>query len=203
MFKIPIFASLLITCVGACFADTGLGGTAIATSSFTFIGPISISSLTAAGNINFSNTSLYGIVGSTTNDNAVTGDVGEYVSTGAIAVTLTGASGIYNNLATIALTPGDWDVEGMIVFRAGVATGTTYTGPNTAYIGTSSMATIATPGVDMNYAEGVPSSWSFGVSVPRQRFSFSSTTTVYLVANAAYTGNKPQVWGSMTARRIR
>lgn len=208
-----LMAMCVLSVFGGSAHATGIDGDATS-SSFTITGPVSISSLTVTnsatlpattltGSASFSNTSLYGIVGSTTNDNAASGNVGQFVSGSAGPVTLSGGSGSYNAITSISLGSGDWDVEGMIVFRSGASTSTTYSGPNTSYIGTQSNASDGSVGVNLQYAEGVSSSWSFGSTVPRQRLSLSSTTTVYLVAQATYSGSNPQAWGSISARRAR
>jgi len=85
------------------------------------------------------------LIGTTTNDNAAAGQVGEYVSstiTGGASVALT--PGVATNITSISLTAGDWDVSIM-----GYFTGTPTTIFNNAYVAaTTSSATLdTTPGV--------------------------------------------------------
>lgn len=83
-------------------------GTYAPLASPTFTGTTSAAALTVTGNLTPSQTA--GIVGTTTNNNANAGSVGEYLSNTGTAVSLTSASP--TTVATITLTAGDWDVWG-------------------------------------------------------------------------------------------
>src|SRR5260221_11377663 len=62
-------------------------------------------------------------VGSTTNDSAVAGNIGEIVTatlaTGSAVVLTTNTTA---NVTSISLTAGDWDVTGTVVFKFGAIT---------------------------------------------------------------------------------
>lgn len=77
-----------------------IGGTTPAAGNFT--------TLAASGAITPSQTA--GIVGTTTNNNANAGSVGEVVSGAGTPTNMT--SGSFTTLVTFSLTPGDWDVQG-------------------------------------------------------------------------------------------
>jgi len=74
----------------------------------TFTGTVTAASLITTGNLTPSQTA--GIVGTTTNNNANAGSVGEYLSNTGTAIALTSASP--TTVAAITLTAGDWDVWG-------------------------------------------------------------------------------------------
>jgi hypothetical protein len=62
------------------------------------------------------------LAGTTTNDNALAGNVGELI-TSSVATTeiaLTSGAGIFN-IAAIVLGPGDWDVNGVVGIIPGAA----------------------------------------------------------------------------------
>ena len=105
------------------FSDGTTPGSAIAwvkKSSFD----LATGNYTIAGSINPAS----GVVGVTTNSNATTGYVGEYISSQvavASAVALTTATPA--NVTSISLTAGDWDVDGVIDLNLSGATTTDWT----------------------------------------------------------------------------
>lgn len=140
-------------------------------------------------------------IGTTTNDNAATGYVGEYVSStvaSGSAVSLTTATPA--NVTSISLTAGDWDVRGVLGFVLNAAT-------TVAYLGGSSSSTSATLGGlgTEAYFPGSGATLSTGpqIALPVVRFSLSSTTTVYLVAQASFGVNTASAFGAINARRVR
>jgi hypothetical protein len=157
------------------------------------------SSVTALGKIVPNATK--GIVGTTTNDNAVAGSTGEYMShsTAAAGVALT--TNTTANIDSLTLTAGDWDVYGVVDFRFGATT--SYT--NLAGGVSSTTATLATDqGFDFEIVAQVPTATkdqAWGVSPVR--FSLSGTTKVYLVAQGTFTVSTLSAYGSIRARRAR
>ena len=138
------------------------------------------------------------ITGTSTNDSASAGTVGEYVE--AVQGTATSPSGNnqYTDLTSISLTAGDWDVTmtGLIVvngatftqFRVGLGT--------TAGDDTTGMA----DGDTINYY--TTSVQEAGI-IPPKRFSFSTTTTVYAKFLFQYSSGTPKAIGRICARRSR
>jgi len=141
-----------------------------------------------------------GIVGTTTNDNAAAGKVGEYIE----QVILTGsATAITRNTVTncfsISLTAGDWDVWGNILF---VTVGTTCTNLNSsiststgaindnAYVGSMNLLT-GTIGVNTS------------VVFPQRRISLSTTTTIYGIGILTNVSGNGTYCGYLAARRVR
>ena len=141
-----------------------------------------------------------GLVGTTTNNNAAAGNIGEYVvstfASGA-AVGLTTATPA--NVTSISLTAGDWDVAGSLGFIPNALTvGTEFQGgasATTATLGTEEATMVEdTPG-----AAGQRQRFA----LPVVRFSLAATTTVFLVAQATFTVNTLGAYGTLRARRIR
>lgn len=139
------------------------------------------------------------IVGTTTNDNAAAGSVGEYVTASVVsgsAITLTTAT--QTNVTSISLTAGDWDVCGTVGFVTG---GTTVVSASIGSISTTS-ATLGSPtsGAYFNIAGNVQNTVS---PTGTTRISLSATTTVYLVAYSTFITSTQKAYGFIGARRVR
>ena len=144
-------------------------------------------------------------IGTTTNDNAAPGVVGEFISSQVLqgaAVALTAATPA--NVTSINLTPGDWDVAAMVGFIAAASTNITSAA---AGVGTASatLQTIANGGAQQEWgASGfVPTANAFSMGPMRTRISLSVATTVYLVAQAGFTVSTLSAFGLISARRVR
>lgn len=143
--------------------------------------------------------------GTTTNDSAAVGIIGEYVSSSvafASAVTLTTLTDAA--VTSISLTAGDWDVAGNVLFLPGAATSIT----SMAAATNTSVALPTAPGagssVSQTQAAFVAGAGSqFGFAVGTRRISLASTTTVYLVASAIFTVSTMKAYGFIGARRAR
>ncbi len=157
------------------------------------IGDATATTLTFTSNTN-------GIIGSSTGANSDLGIVGEVISfsvqfPSAIALT----SNVVTNLGTVALTPGDWDVEGNIFFTSSPGAITTHTTafstvsatfPNNSFA--SLLVTSSTPNIQFS-----------GVAIPFQRFSVSVTTVVFAVVKAIFSSGSGTFCGNVFARRVR
>ncbi len=133
-----------------------------------------------------------GILGTSTNNNAATGYVGEVITSTSGSTSLAVSTTVYN-LTSISLTAGDYDIYANQQYSAGGATATYWAGSiSTTSATNSSQFFQITPGT---------SNW--GASVPYQRLSLSGTTTVYLVSTAGWVGTAPSAQGTITARRRR
>lgn len=143
------------------------------------------------------------IPGTTTNDNANAGTIGEVISatllTGS-AVSL-GASMSMKNITSISLTAGDWNVQGTVYFNYGIASVTGCI----AAIGLVSASYGSAPTVGTANAVGAipPLSGPVPLSAGSCRISLSATTTVYLNAGGVYSGGTPTAFGFIEARRQR
>lgn len=142
-------------------------------------------------------------LGTTTNDNAVAGRVGEYIeATVASASAIILTTGAALNMTSISLTAGDWDVTGAIYFNLGGATSITRL---IASLSTTTNTLNLAPGyfADWEQAAAVPGGNQISKSVSSQRFSLASTTTIYLVGFAVFTAGPATEWGKLSARRVR
>lgn len=149
---------------------------------------------------NFIPSQTNGIVGTTTNNNANAGSVGETVTSvvaSGSAVSLTTNTGA--NVTSISLTAGDWDVDGNVNFSAASATVTGTSGGVT-----STSATVPTDGTEVYSGVQVTLlSETDSVTLPTKRFSLSGTTTVYLVGKCTFSAGTVSAFGSIVARRRR
>ena len=141
------------------------------------------------------------LIGTSTNDNAAAGNIGEYISSTIVqgsAVSLT--TGTSTNVTGINLTAGDWDVGGNVLYKIGATTTISICASGAS----SSSATL--PAVDKIW-QYLPTSFSSsfdqGFPVPTQRFSLAASTTVYLVANATFAISTCSAYGNLFARRMR
>lgn len=143
------------------------------------------------------------IAGTTTNNNAASGLLGEIVSSlVAVGSPQAMTTNTAMNVTSISLTAGDWDVEANVNF---INTGSTLTGsPNVqAGINTTS-ATIPVDGSEVSTGLlGVTLTNTDGVTIPRKRVSIAVTTTVYLCAKAIFTIGTFTSYGQISGRRVR
>jgi hypothetical protein len=151
--------------------------------------------------LKFKDAYLRGVVGTTTNDNAQAGSVGEYqessVASGA-AVTLT--TDVNANMTSMALTARDWDVGACITFQAGATTVIQVT-----QVGVSSTsAALPSDGIGAQVLRQDTAAGNWLVVVTgSKRFALAATTSVYAVANCIFTISTCKVFGVLRARRMR
>ena len=141
-----------------------------------------------------------GIVGTTTGNNANAGSVGEFISSSVLigaAVPLT--SGTPANITSISLTAGDWDVSGTVGSTLGVATNTT------AYVGSVSTTSATQAANQSQFLLSAAFNVGAGQNIPTgtARLSLATTTTVYLVTTAFFTGGTLSAYGYISGRRRR
>jgi hypothetical protein len=190
---------------GATFASPGsIGSTTASAGKFT--------TLQATSTITPSSTA--GIVGTTTNDNANAGSIGELIcaqvtnggsptgcaTNSATPVSLT--SNTAANVTSISLTAGDWDVYGSIWT---VPAGSTVQSLLDAAVTTTSavMPTAPNGGAIAQLPFSAGTGLGVGATGLRMRLSLSTTTTVYLVALSQFSTSTNAAIGFIGARRIR
>jgi hypothetical protein len=121
-------------------------------------------------------------------------------STLVFASKITYVSGVAQNITSLSLTAGDWDVSALAYFE-GSAT------PSTSFTQGSLSTVSATPAaVDGFYAYGAPvttATSDVNAVMPPTRFSLSSPTTVFLVGVCGILGGTIKGWGYVSARRVR
>lgn len=159
--------------------------------------------VTAANTVTYTATSQ--IPGTATNDDATTANIGSFVtSTVLIASEVALATGVAKDVTSISLTAGDWDVWGGIDYDANAATVITrFTGWISATSATQPTRPTGgivdwIPSTSGTFANGTPS-----LHVVTQRFSLSTTTTVYLSTSTVFGTNTLAAYGIINARRRR
>jgi hypothetical protein len=100
---------------------------------------------------------------------------------------------------SVSLSAGDWDVWGVVAFKAASGTTTTY-----MQAGTSSSNN--TMGADGSYAS-LPLAISGNtvdthLPAPATRYTLTDTTTIYLIAKAAFGVSTMTAFGTIKARKI-
>lgn len=137
-----------------------------------------------------------GIVGTTTNDNAAAGKVGEFVSsTVALASAVSNTTATDRDVTSISLTAGDWDVWGNVGFSIG--------GTCTAIVGWTSSTSATAPDTSLVARTINPAVGAWDFSVPYARYSLSGTTTIYLSSRAVFSTSTVTSFGGIFARRVR
>lgn len=140
----------------------------------------------------------------TTNDDALTGHVGEFLSSIVLvgsAVALTTATPA--NVTSLSLTAGDWEVAGEIWFNPA---GTTIPTQQIAAINTASATLPTAPAIGVARAQqsGTAATGVGSILVVGScRISLAATTTVYLVAQSTFTVSTMGAFGKLRARRAR
>lgn len=169
----------------------------------TFTGTPTYSGLiTFSGGISPSQT--IGIIGTTTNNNANAGSVGEYVTANATGVAAT--SGVNLNVTSISLTAGDWEIDGLIAtFPAGGTTTSFVIGGISVGSAVFSTINAGPPQFDnvALHSSAIPAGAQFQEVVPNTRLTLAATTTVFLVMSVTFATSTMQVGGSIRARRVR
>jgi hypothetical protein len=149
------------------------------------------------------NSSFVGMLGTTTNDNAAAGTVGEYIS-GILLIGsgmhLTSASA--KTIFSISLTAGDWEGSANLVFDASAGGTATIFG---AGISTSTNTMPAAGAQNNSTILNAAFTANLGASlcVGSMRLSLASTTPVYLIGTCTYTGTLISGYGFMGFRRMR
>jgi hypothetical protein len=153
--------------------------------------------VTVTGSISASQTG--GIIGTTTNNNANTGSVGEYVTNAQTGTPMTTATAV--GVTSISLTAGDWDVSGVFATIPAATTTTSYVGA-----GISTVAnTLPAANTGARTIISVSSAANVGneLATPTFRLSLSATTTVYLIGFAQFAVSTMTGNGFIRARRVR
>lgn len=175
-------------------------GTGVATAlgqNVTGSGGIVLATAPTLTSVNFSTTS--GIIGTTTNDNAAAGSVGEtIIGSVAFASAVSLTTTIVTNMTSISLTAGDWDVGGLVVFTMSVGASQVR-----AQVTTIS-ATFGDIGITPNFSPPAGAETvELSLTLPISRVSIAGTTTIYLPVQATFASGTASACGYMLARRRR
>lgn len=176
-------------------------GSFVGSTSPTLVTPVL--GISSATSLSFSSTTEK--IGTTTNDNAASGSVGEFISSvvnfgSGISLTTTTVA----DVTSISLTAGDWNLWGNVGFFGGNTTNINFLG---GWISSTS-ATLPNPTFYSSLSYGsagvVPfESFSINFSVPTTRIRLTATTTIYLSVIALFTVSTCTSHGGIYARRAR
>ena len=135
--------------------------------------------------------------GNNTNTAPPAGFIGENIVSTVIPTTVTLSTSVIANVTSINLTAGIWDLTGQVAFNGNVT--------GTAFVG-SIVTTTATRGTDGDNEVETGTAPTYDanscVTIPTVRLTLSSTTTVYLTADAAFTAGTCKVGGKISATRV-
>jgi hypothetical protein len=154
----------------------------------------------------FRNETVYtpNVVGVQDGSSAQAGSVGEYViTTVAVGSPVSLTTVTPANIASVSLTPGDWDVDGNVNYVATSAT--TANGSLWVAAIDATSVTLPTDGTEVQLNPGANTTTSFkdGIVFPRKRISITTTTSVYLVTEVTFTAGTVGGYGMISARRVR
>lgn len=146
------------------------------------------------------------IPGTTTNDNASTGNVGEFVSASLVSGSATSlVTDTAKTIISLSLTAGDWDITGTCYFTVAGTTTLKYA------LCSPSLVTNQLDNAAGNYtgqefgATGIALGESTGLAMnaPTVRRSISITTTMFLIGQSGFGVSTNAAWGLIRARRVR
>jgi len=143
------------------------------------------------------------VLGTTTNDNAPAGFVGEFMSSNvalASAVALTTETAA--NVTSIVLTPGDWTVSGNVSYLLSGSVPSVIINQVTS---TSAQVPNGEPnaGGYIQIGHQVDGNTTLPAGIRRFQVASGTTTTVYLVAYCTFAAGSVSAYGFISARRVR
>lgn len=168
---------------------------------------------TISGNLSFDNPTTHGIVGTTSSSGATAGNVGEYINAArqrGSETALTTATPL--NVTSISLTAGQWMVTALAGFDVDsttVLSGTIWNLSTTSATLTSANTTLGTQDAtgqmrgEFDYTASVIGNTTRLYAPLTTIVNISATTTYFLVAQCSFTTSTVNVFGSITATRMR
>jgi hypothetical protein len=145
------------------------------------------------------------IVGTPSTSSAAAGIVGEEITSTVSTYTNYTTTATYQNITSIVLTAGDWDLTAFFTYNSNSATITASANAIFVVSTTTASASGSTEGKNIAYMPQAALSGTslFSSSIAPYRVSLASTTTYYLNTQATFTAGNPQFVGTIRARRIR
>lgn len=143
--------------------------------------------------------------GTSTNDNAAVGVIGEYVSASLASGSATGLTSVTGkSIISASLTAGDWDVVGIVDFVFGASTNVVLLTAGISIVDNSlgaddTFSSVVNPATGLVYG----ATYKDRLNAPMQRISIASTTPVYLVALCDFSVSTLSAHGQIRARRVR
>lgn len=141
--------------------------------------------------------------GATDASESAAGLVGEYLSTSVLIADKIGlVTDTAKTIAALALTPGDWDVSGVIAYVPAATTSLTFLAQSIS--GTTNVDGAAIARRATNLAAVVPNVTNTPIQdTPVVRVNISAAATYYLVAHAVFSVSTLDAYGILRARRVR
>lgn len=164
--------------------------------------PGAFTTLSSTGNFTPSQTN--GIVGTTTNNNANAGSIGELIfSNVPIGSTVALTNATATNITSITLPAGDWDLYGMaITAPAGTTTQTLFTASISGVSATQGVPPNGGAFVQLPFTAGGPGI-AIGSSVGTVRVILAGSSTFFLVITVSFGVSTNAAYGFLGARRRR
>jgi hypothetical protein len=143
------------------------------------------------------------IPGTPTNDNAPTGNVGEYIES-VVASVSAATTTLFGNITSIALTAGDWDLTGIAELSQNSATipDGVWNLAVSAFSGNTVTDHVTGSNVLSTGFQAAVGN-IVGTSIPNWRVSISGSATYYLKGSVGYSAGTPKFFGRLSARRMR
>ena len=149
------------------------------------------------------NASIGQIPGSATNDSALVGNIGEFISVSvSSAAIISLSSGVATNVLSTVLSAGDWDVLGQAVFKAGAAI-TVVTSMASGISVTTAALPGAISGLQGQMGLALTGMGDTAIQMGPSRLSLAVPTTTFLVAIATFSVSTAGLYGVLQARRRR
>lgn len=148
-------------------------------------------------------------VGTTTNDNAPAGNLGEFVTSSVpVGSQVALSNGVTANMTSIVLTAGDWDLNVQTNFNAAAATFTDVRmGPSPTSASLATQTANGVVGTDALVISPLSVTTATGVYTLGNvdiRISTASTVTIYATAQVnGLSAGTVSVYGTIRARRVR
>jgi hypothetical protein len=139
--------------------------------------------------------------GTTTNDNAAAGQVGEYIlGTRPRASALALTSEVAANISSILLTSGDWDIHGSVGYFPAASTTQSHLVAGISIVSATLGGEETYAALAVNIAAGLNDNT---LVTPIVRVSLATTTTIYLIGRSTFAVSTCAGWGNISARRVR
>lgn len=139
-------------------------------------------------------------LGTITNDDALTGHIGEFLTSVVVGPGLGISNNVALNVTSLPLTAGDWDVRGELWVRIGSGGATQLT----AGISQIAGAIPSDPGHGARTSEMSPHTTGWGVlSLAPCRMSLATAGTAFLVAFCTFPSGTCTAYGRIDGRRTR
>jgi hypothetical protein len=138
-----------------------------------------------------------------TNDDAAAGKVGEYIEATLARESLeTLSAELTAVVASLNLSAGDWDVEGMVNYIPDGLAQVIVSSGSSETLGFPSDSNLYS---QIQFAGDALASGPYGHVIPARRFSLASDATIFLLAKASFggIGSSVSAYGIIHARRVR